>query len=137
MNLSDALNFTTVSTPVDIIRELVRVSDAMLIELTDLGAAAPSAADLRRVIQKLTAVYATEVLERVGGPGVSIPPAIEVPFRPHLTSPLSDDQEIRREQLYRRWLAGARLTGQDQHYIPDFEARWRAKRRDIMLRSTF
>ncbi|MFC3245017.1 hypothetical protein ACFOJ6_25470 [Gordonia humi] len=120
MNLSDALNFTTVSTPVDIIRELVRVSDAMLIELTDLGAAAPSAADLRRVIQKLTAVYATEVLERVGGPGVSIPPAIEVPFRPHLTSPLSDDQEIRREQLYRRWLAGARLTGQDQHYIPDF-----------------
>ena len=136
LNLADALSFTNVSMPVDIIRELVRVADSILVDLGDLGMAPPSVDDLRRVVQRLTAVYATEVLERVGGPGAQIPPAIEVPFRPHLTALLSDDPAVRRDQLYRRWLAGATLSATDRHLLPDFEARWRAKRRDIMLRES-
>lgn len=138
MNLSDALSFTTIAMPVDIIGDLVRIADTLITDTPSHASTKPTLDDLRGVIQRLTAVYATEVLERVGGPGVPIPTAIAVPFRSHLTptADLSDDPELRREQLYRRWLAGVELPTADQHQVPDFEARWRAKRRDIMLRTT-
>lgn len=129
LELTDALSFTTIEMPVSIVRDIVRAAD---------GAIGSPSSDtheaLRRCVQRLTAIYATEVLERVGGPGGTIAPAIELTFRGHLNSPLAPAGDPSRvDQLYRRWLAGM-LPEDEKGLVDVFTARWRAKRRSIMLR---
>lgn len=131
-DLTNALNFNSVEMPVTIVRDLVRAGDHVIADHPD-----ESTRELRRCIQRLTAAYATEVLERVGGPGAAIPLAIELTFRGHLSAPLAPEGDpARTDQLYRRWLAGNGLPDTEQHLATTFEARWRAKRRAIMLRTS-
>lgn len=129
LELTDALSFTTIEMPVAIVRDIVRAADGAI------GSPSPDTHEaLRRCVQRLTAIYATEVLERVGGPGATIAPAIELTFRAHLNSPLAPAGDPARvDQLYRRWLAGM-LPEDEKGLIDAFTARWRAKRRSIMLR---
>lgn len=131
-SLENSLSFATVAMPVDLIHDVVRAADRLLSEQPE----SEFSSGLRHAVQRLTAVYVTEVLERVGGPGSEIPPAIGVTFRPHLTAPLAEDHGTRIEQLYRRWLAGLVLPSDAHHLVPSFEARLVAKRKDIMLRTT-
>lgn len=122
----------SIEMPVAIVRDLVRAGDHVIAEHPG-----DSTRELKACIQQITATYATEVLERVGGPGASIPLPVELTFREHLSAPLAPQGDpVRSDQLYRRWLAGNALPEGDQHLTTTFEARWRAKRRAIMLRTS-
>lgn len=128
-DLTDALSFTTMEIPVSIIQDIVQAASKVVTALPDGGAE-----DLKACVQRLTAIYATEVLERVGGPGTARIPLIDLTFRELLDTPLAQPGDpVRTEQLYRRWLAG--MLPEDEKDLSDaFMTRWKARRRSIILR---
>ncbi|MEV6322786.1 helix-turn-helix transcriptional regulator [Nocardia sp. NPDC051787] len=83
-------------------------------------------AELNRVVSKLSARYATAMLERNGGPGRQLHPLVEMAFAHLLAVPAeaSDATEIQ-ERRYRRWLAG-RSEDLDAATEAQFRARWLA-----------
>lgn len=82
------------------------------------------ARDFNAFVSRVAGRYATVVLERNGGPGVELPPVVEMAFSHLLDLPaLADDLVEKEEQLYRRWLAG-RLDGIDVELQVRFEERW-------------
>ncbi len=83
-------------------------------------------AELNRVVSKLSARYATAMLERNGGPGRQLHPLVEMAFAHLLAVPaeVSDSGELQ-ERRYRRWLAG-RSEDIDAATEARFRARWLA-----------
>ncbi|SEB29204.1 hypothetical protein SAMN04490239_0043 [Rhodococcus koreensis] len=137
------LNFSKLEISVELVRGLLTTADAVYDVLTrrDLPEAwmpvAEKAADeLASIIRKLSAAYATEVLERAGGPGRVLTPAVEMAYREHLSSSAqSADPEIAEEQLYRRWLAG-KEQDLDEVTREAFVRRWQAKQRVLQARKS-
>ncbi|WP_155976929.1 hypothetical protein [Nocardia sp. 348MFTsu5.1] len=128
-DLTDALSFTTMEIPVSIIQDIVQAASKVVVALPNADSE-----DLKACVQRLTAIYATEVLERVGGPGTARIPLIDLTFRDLLDTPLAAPGDpMRTEQLYRRWLAG--MLPDDEKDLSDaFTTRWKARRRSIRLR---
>lgn len=83
-------------------------------------------AELNRVVSRLSARYATVMLERNGGPGRELHPLVEMAFAHLLEVPAaaSDPTDIE-ERRYRRWLAG-RAEDVDAGTEAQFRARWLA-----------
>ncbi|MBH0775757.1 helix-turn-helix domain-containing protein [Nocardia bovistercoris] len=83
-------------------------------------------ADLNGVVSRLSARYATAMLERNGGPGRDLHPLVEMAFAHLLEVPaeVSDSAEIE-ERRYRRWLA-SRVTDIDASTEARFRSRWLA-----------
>ncbi|MEV0295119.1 helix-turn-helix transcriptional regulator [Nocardia sp. NPDC050710] len=81
-------------------------------------------ADLNNVVSRLSARYATAMLERNGGPGRDLHPLVEMAFSHLLEIPAeaSDPAEVE-ERRYRRWLA-SRVTDIDASTEARFRARW-------------
>jgi transcriptional regulator with XRE-family HTH domain len=99
--------------------------------ITKLSAAHPevpgladAAADLSRVVSKITGAYVTRLLEVNGGPAGPRQPLIEFAFG-HLLEepPTADDPHEREEALYRRFLYG-REEGLDAATRERFWRRW-------------
>ncbi|KAA8888288.1 helix-turn-helix transcriptional regulator [Nocardia colli] len=82
--------------------------------------------ELNRVVSKLSARYATAMLERNGGPGRVLHPLVEMAFAHLLEVPAeaSEGTELQ-ERRYRRWLAG-RSEDVDAATEGQFRARWLA-----------
>lgn len=128
-DLTNALSFTTMEIPVSIIQDIVQAASKVVTALP-----ADDSKDLRECVQRLTGIYATEVLERVGGPGTARIPLIDLTFRELLDTPLAPSgSPVRTEQLYRRWLAGM-LPDEEKELSDAFTKRWKAKRRSVRLR---
>ncbi|RBO92501.1 hypothetical protein DFR74_103144 [Nocardia puris] len=103
-----------------------RLSDAVEHGRTTEPAITEAVADLNRVVSRLSARYATVMLERNGGPGRQLHPLVEMAFAHLLETPAdTDDPEELEERRYRRWLAGrpADLTAAAE---ARFRARWLA-----------
>lgn len=140
---ANPLNFSKLEISVELVRGLLTTSDVVYDVLTrqDLPAscmpAAEKAADeLASIIRKLSAAYATEVLERAGGPGRVLTPAVEMAYREHLSSSVqSADPDVAEEQLYRRWLAG-KEQDLDEITRDAFHQRWQAKQRVLQARKS-
>jgi hypothetical protein len=115
--------------PVAMIQDIVQAASKVVAALPG-----DESRDLRECVQLLTGIYATEVLERVGGPGAARIPLIELTFRDLLDTPLAPPgHPARTEQLYRRWLAG--MLPDDEKELSDaFMTRWKARRRSVRLR---
>ncbi|MEV6278340.1 helix-turn-helix transcriptional regulator [Nocardia sp. NPDC051832] len=81
-------------------------------------------AELNGVVSRLSARYATAMLERNGGPGRDLHPLVAMAFSHLLEIPaeVSDPDEVR-ERRYRRWLAG-RSADVDSATEARFHARW-------------
>ncbi|MBP2189433.1 helix-turn-helix domain-containing protein [Nocardia goodfellowii] len=81
-------------------------------------------AELNGVVSRLSARYATAMLERNGGPGRDLHPLVAMAFSHLLEIPAeaSDPDEVG-EREYRRWLAG-RLADVDSATEARFHARW-------------
>ncbi|MBA4023930.1 MAG: hypothetical protein C0482_16345 [Gordonia sp.] len=128
-DLTKALSFTTMEIPVSIIQDIVQAASTVVSALP-----ADESKDLRECVQRLTGIYATEVLERVGGPGTARIPLIDLTFRDLLDTPLAaPGSAVRNEQLYRRWLAG--MLPDDEKELSDaFMERWKRRRRSVRLR---
>lgn len=82
--------------------------------------------DLNGVVSRLSARYATAMLERNGGPGRPLHPLVAMAFSHLLDVPAasSDPAELA-ERRYRRWLAG-RTEDMDTATEARFRARWLA-----------
>jgi len=82
--------------------------------------------ELNAVVSRLSARYATAMLERNGGPGRTLHPLVAMAFSHLLDVPAesSDPAELR-ERRYRRWLAG-RVEDVDATTEARFRARWLA-----------
>ncbi|WP_405177979.1 helix-turn-helix domain-containing protein [Nocardia sp. NBC_01377] len=82
--------------------------------------------DLNGVVSRLSARYATVMLERNGGPGRQLHPLVEMAFQHLLEVPaeVSDPAELD-ERRYRRWLAN-RVTEIDAGTEARFRDRWSA-----------
>jgi hypothetical protein len=101
-----------------------------------MQAAEKAADELASIIRKLSAAYATEVLERAGGPGRVLTPAVEMAYREHLSGSVqSADPDEAQEQLYRRWLAGKEQV-LDEATSDAFHQRWQAKQRVLQARKS-
>ncbi|QIS15226.1 MULTISPECIES: helix-turn-helix domain-containing protein [Nocardia] len=82
--------------------------------------------ELNRVVSKLSARYATTMLERNGGPGRQLHPLVEMAFAHLLETPAEADDETEfEERRYRRWLAG-RAETVDAATETRFRLRWQA-----------
>ncbi|MFQ6327098.1 helix-turn-helix domain-containing protein [Nocardia sp. CWNU-33] len=82
--------------------------------------------DLNAVVSRLSARYATAMLERNGGPGRHLHPLVEMAFAHLLEVPAeADDPSEFEERRYRRWLAG-RTEDVDATTEARFRARWLA-----------
>lgn len=89
--------------------------------------------ELTAAIGAQAAAYATEVLERAGGPGRTLPTAIELAYGQFLAVPAAATGPAREDQLYRRWLA--KKTQQIEPKLAEkFARRWRSKLEAIHLR---
>ncbi|MBF6218172.1 helix-turn-helix domain-containing protein [Nocardia gipuzkoensis] len=103
-----------------------RLTDAVENGRTSDPQVVAAIAELNRVVSKLSARYATAMLERNGGPGRQLHPLVEMAFAHLLAVPAesSDPGEIQ-ERRYRRWLAG-RSEDIDAATDARFRARWLA-----------
>ncbi|WP_063047287.1 helix-turn-helix domain-containing protein [Nocardia pseudovaccinii] len=82
--------------------------------------------DLNGVVSRLSARYATAMLERNGGPGKTLHPLVAMAFSHLLDVPAeSSDPADLEERRYRRWLAG-RAEDVDAGTEGRFRARWLA-----------
>ncbi|MFI9509410.1 helix-turn-helix domain-containing protein [Nocardia sp. NPDC052566] len=82
--------------------------------------------DLNQVVSRLSARYATAMLERNGGPGRQLHPLVEMAFAHLLEVPAaSSDPDELEERRYRRWLAG-RAEDVDTATETRFRTRWHA-----------
>ncbi|MGN2636221.1 helix-turn-helix domain-containing protein [Nocardia takedensis] len=102
-----------------------RLTDAVELGAVDPRIAA-AIADLNGVVSRLSARYATAMLERNGGPGRDLHPLVEMAFAHLLEVPVAagEPDEIE-ERRYRRWLA-SRVTDIDASTEARFRSRWLA-----------
>lgn len=104
----------------------------------------PWAQQLQTAASSLMAAHTTEVLERAGGPGRTLPPLFHQTYLPYLaeTTPPPDEGATElehaewEERLYRRWLAGLATpdSGLTDPQVAHFTARWHAKQALYMAR---
>lgn len=118
---SDPLDFDYVAVPVDVLRDGLMLIQQNLTP-ADIAGGASALRYLIQFAQKLSAAHATEVLERLGGPGRPIPGFLQITFAPYLLedAPFDEPSEQQRDdQQYRRWLVGANedLTGRYQRRL--------------------
>lgn len=105
---SDPLDFDYVAVPVDVLRDGLMLIQQNLTP-ADIAGGATALRRLIQFAQKLSAAHATEVLERLGGPGRPIPGFLQITFAPYLLedAPFDEPSEQQRDdQRYRRWLVG-------------------------------
>ena len=120
-----------ISLSVDELTRLIAVSKQVHAGFDAVGPNPPDAvvtarAAFKDYVSRLVGRYATELLERNGGPGAPLPPILELAFADLLDRPAdSDDPAERDEQLYRRWLSG-RLDP-DKATEQRFRRRWRGE----------
>jgi len=133
------LTFRQVQVDVDLIQRLFAANDTCLQffaspELPESvrDSAGRAKQELGVAVAGLFAAYATDVLERAGGPGRDLPGMIDVAFASALTAPPAATGTEREDQLYRRWLAH-RAADLDPDLPEKFTARWRAKMSQIRL----
>ncbi|MGW5313097.1 helix-turn-helix domain-containing protein [Nocardia thailandica] len=89
--------------------------------------------EVNGVVSRLSARYATTMLERNGGPGRALHPLVEMAFAHLLAVPAeAGDPVDLDERRYRRWLAG-RDDQVDQATTARFRARWQAAIADPAL----
>ncbi|MBJ7287552.1 hypothetical protein [Williamsia sp.] len=121
----DALDFNYVEVPADVLREGL----ALIQRLTPSAAVdADVATALIRFAHKLSAAHATEVLERFGGPGRTVPGFLQTAFGPYLLDEVPfDDATVqqRDDQRYRRWLIGI-AEDTDGRFSNRFDRKMRA-----------
>ncbi len=106
---SDPLDFDYVAVPVDVLRDGLMLIQQNLTP-ADIAGVANALRRLIQFAQKLSAAHATEVLERLGGPGKPIPGFLQITFAPYLLEDAPFDEpsdQQRDDQRYRRWLVGA------------------------------
>lgn len=85
---------------------------------------AAAVGELNQVVSRLSARYATAMLERNGGPGRQLHPLVEMAFAHLLEVPAeSADPAELEERRYRRWLAD-RAEDLDDATQARFRARW-------------
>ncbi|AFU04960.1 helix-turn-helix domain-containing protein [Nocardia brasiliensis] len=103
-----------------------RLNDAVEHGRTTHPQVVAAISELNQVVSKLSARYATAMLERNGGPGRQLHPLVEMAFAHLLEVPAesSDTTELH-ERRYRRWLAG-RSEDVDAATEAQFRARWLA-----------
>ncbi|MCP2290045.1 helix-turn-helix domain-containing protein [Nocardia amikacinitolerans] len=100
-----------------------RLTDAVERGQTSEPAVVEAISDLNRVVSRLSARYATVMLERNGGPGRQLHPLVEMAFSHLLEVPAeADDPTELEERRYRRWLAG-----RSENVSPATEAQFRAR----------
>ncbi|ATL65374.1 hypothetical protein CRH09_03230 [Nocardia terpenica] len=137
---SSPLTFRQVQVDVEVVLSIFAAHDSC-IQLCHRSDLPESAAEIAQRVEReiktagarLSAAYATDVLERAGGPDRELPNAIEVAYREFLTAPPPDATGAERDdQLYRRWLAH-RATDLESTQLEYFTARWRAKLDQIRL----
>ncbi|CAM3063786.1 helix-turn-helix transcriptional regulator [Skermania piniformis] len=114
--------------PVEELTNLIKLSKVVDTGLAEADADARAVRLARRAMRdflsRIVGRYATELLERNGGPDTQLPAIIELSFGELLDQPLDPDNALEREeQLYRRWLSG-RLTATDVETEDRFRARW-------------
>ncbi|WP_431967815.1 helix-turn-helix domain-containing protein [Nocardia sp. bgisy134] len=103
-----------------------RLTDAVERGQTTEPAVVEAISDLNRVVSRLSARYATVMLERNGGPGRQLHPLVEMAFAHLLEVPAdADDATELEERRYRRWLAG-RSENVSAGTEAQFRARWLA-----------
>ena len=94
------------------------------------------AIELSLAASALMAAHTTEVLERVGGPGRTVPPLLAQTYLPYLVVPPEPpadgatalEKSEYSERLYRRWLANqGQLEGLTTEQVAEFTSRWHAK----------
>ncbi|MBT0568628.1 hypothetical protein [Williamsia sp. CHRR-6] len=106
---SDPLDFDYVAVPVDVLRDGLMIIQQNLTP-ADIAGGATALRQLIQFAQKLSAAHATEVLERIGGPGRPMPGFLQITFAPYLLEEVPFDEpseQQRDDQRYRRWLVGA------------------------------
>lgn len=118
---SDPLDFDYVAVPVDVLRDGLMIIQQNLTP-ADIPGGASALGQLIQFAQKLSAAHATEVLERLGGPGRQMPGFLQITFAPYLLeeAPFDEPSEQQRDdQNYRRWLVGAAddVTGRYQNRL--------------------
>ncbi|MET7769733.1 helix-turn-helix transcriptional regulator [Nocardia sp. NPDC005366] len=92
-------------------------------------------ADLNGIVSRLSARYATAMLERNGGPGRDLHPLVEMAFTHLLEVPAeSCDPAELEERRYRRWLA-SRVTDIDATTEARFRSRWLAANGGVEIRT--
>ncbi|MFC9894034.1 helix-turn-helix domain-containing protein [Nocardia sp. NPDC127579] len=101
-----------------------RLNDAVEDTGVTESAVLSAVAEMNRVVSRLSARYATVMLERNGGPGRDLHPLVAMAFSHLLEIPaeVNDPDEVR-ERRYRRWLAG-RSADVDAATEARFHARW-------------
>ncbi|MEV0030862.1 helix-turn-helix transcriptional regulator [Nocardia sp. NPDC050793] len=100
-----------------------RLTDAVERGQTTESSVVEAISDLNRVVSRLSARYATVMLERNGGPGRQLHPLVEMAFAHLLEVPAdTDDATELEERRYRRWLAG-----RTENVSPGTEAQFRAR----------
>ncbi|MEV2226945.1 hypothetical protein OIE68_39805 [Nocardia vinacea] len=135
----DPLNFRLVELDIDVVDALITAADRcfQFCDRSDLPEAVQGAAQavkeqLGIAVGRLAAAQATEVLERVGGPGNEIPKHIERLIGALLATPPTTTGAERENQQYRRWLAGS-ATDLEPTLADGFVRRWRSKLERINL----
>ncbi|MEU7140297.1 hypothetical protein ABZ942_12670 [Nocardia sp. NPDC046473] len=136
---SNPLTFRAVTVDVSVVQSLVAAAEAydQFCARPDLSEAAAAAAHAIReqlgiAVGKVAAAHATEVLERVGGPGRALPAFIELAYGQYLSAPPTATGADLEDQLYRRWLAG-RAADLDPAHVATFTSRWRSKLQHVRL----
>ncbi|RJO79951.1 XRE family transcriptional regulator [Nocardia panacis] len=103
-----------------------RLNDAVERGATAEPAVMSAIAELNRVVSRLSARYATTILERNGGPGRPLHPLVEMAFAHLLERPVDTESDAAteiEERRYRRWLAG-RAEDADAATETRFRLRW-------------